>query len=535
MKRYLLLLTLVFSQAASAQDGYKESVKLDLSSTDLITGETLHFSAFIHDEQSGKLSDLSSLLYLELVDHNMIPRHQTKINLKEGRGAGSIYLRNDLESGLYHLITYTRWNKNEGEYFHTPILIINPYKELAYSLPLDSGKIDSRKNLQSFNTLDEVQLLFNDVEAASLAVAVIRKSTFQRNSGMSNQKLMDGSKKSAYPLLPEYNFGIIEGRIKAQENLNKAADKRIVFSYQDQYIQLSDAITDDNGAFSIPYIPDGYSSGFGYLSMDSLEHFQLEVGSEFYMEYSNLPSATYDSTENWRDDLKQRSINNQIMRAYENRDAEKDQGDPFYTTRTAKVYVLDEYERFRTMRDTFLELMLEIFVRKDVKSNELRIRASSIDSEIEANTPLILLDGLIVDSKEILELSPYLVERVEIVTEPYFTQSMGYSGVLSVHTFKGDFGGSTPKGTPLNYVSTQKAYKPILPLDNTKVRAPHYEYILLWSPIVQHSGGDMEVSFITSEFEGVYEARIFGISEDGGLISLHKEFEIQSSSSSAND
>src|SRR6185312_2660083 len=66
--------------------------------------------------------------YVDVLDNNSVPVMQTKIELKNGSGAGSVYIPVTLGNGNYKLRAYTNWMKNFSPdyYFEKPLLIVNP-------------------------------------------------------------------------------------------------------------------------------------------------------------------------------------------------------------------------------------------------------------------------------------------------------------------------------------------------------------------------------------------------------------------------
>ena len=96
----------------------QEEVFLHMDNTCYFAGDTLYFKAYVRRSDTGKLTNLSQLLYAELWNQEgyMLERHLVK--LKNGQGAGSFVLNDSLYGGFYELRAYTRWQLNWGEYQH---------------------------------------------------------------------------------------------------------------------------------------------------------------------------------------------------------------------------------------------------------------------------------------------------------------------------------------------------------------------------------------------------------------------------------
>ena len=96
----------------------QEEVFLHMDNTCYFAGDTLYFKAYVRRSDTGKLTNLSQLLYAELWNQEgyMLERHQVK--LKDGQGTGSFVFSDSLYGGFYELRAYTRWQLNWGEYQH---------------------------------------------------------------------------------------------------------------------------------------------------------------------------------------------------------------------------------------------------------------------------------------------------------------------------------------------------------------------------------------------------------------------------------
>ena len=96
----------------------QEEVFLHLDNTCYFAGDTLYFKAYVRRSDTGRLTNLSQLLYAELWNQEgyMLERHLVK--LRDGQGTGSFVLPDSLYGGFYELRAYTRWQLNWGEYQH---------------------------------------------------------------------------------------------------------------------------------------------------------------------------------------------------------------------------------------------------------------------------------------------------------------------------------------------------------------------------------------------------------------------------------
>ena len=107
----------------------QEKMFIHYNSSLLFSGDFLYYRAYCINSQTNKLSDLSKIVYIELIgqDKNQVFKH--KIILKKGLGQGDFFIPTSIPSGNYKLIAYTKWMKNNEEehFFQGDISIINPF------------------------------------------------------------------------------------------------------------------------------------------------------------------------------------------------------------------------------------------------------------------------------------------------------------------------------------------------------------------------------------------------------------------------
>jgi hypothetical protein len=89
-----------------------EEVYLHTDRDDYIAGEPVWFNAYLFDRLSSRLSEGSSVIYVELLNAVNMPVIQKKISIEKGSGPGILSLPDTLTTGKYLLRAYTNWMKN---------------------------------------------------------------------------------------------------------------------------------------------------------------------------------------------------------------------------------------------------------------------------------------------------------------------------------------------------------------------------------------------------------------------------------------
>ena len=126
MKATLIALMMIFGiVSAQASDGLdsiqrlladapiQEKVYLHLDNNCYYRGEEIWYKAYVVRADNNQYTDMSRLLYVELVspDGMLVERQTIRIS-EDGDGEGSFYLTDSLYSGFYELRAYTRWMMN---------------------------------------------------------------------------------------------------------------------------------------------------------------------------------------------------------------------------------------------------------------------------------------------------------------------------------------------------------------------------------------------------------------------------------------
>lgn len=517
------------------QADYEEAIHIDLHTTNVLVGETLHFSAFVYSTASKKGSSLSSVLYVELIDEEGKSVDRLKIGIREGRAAGHFYIGPSLESGTYRIVAFTRWMMNYKGYGEQSFLVFNPYQpsenhQVISGTPLLFDSTDLKKNLLgTFTPLENASIVLNNLQPASLSIS-INKATplfYPNEISLKNSSVT----LSGYEVIPEYRYGLIQGTLSKKGVPQK--DSRIHVTMEGASIQVATTTSDELGRFWIPYNPSIVGTQ-GNLQLEDMDNVNIDLINEFYEQYPALQRSNTHLDSTSLKELIKRSIATQIQQAYQPimRDQVKTREN--FIGFDAQVYYLEDYTRFSTMRDTFIEYITNVGVSKSELDFKMIVRCELAPGQtITTYAPLILLDGIMVSAEDILRLSPNDVEKIEVLSKHFYVNDKIYKGVVSVHTLDRSNLQLSPTGINFTMAKYQSKTSQILKIENIDERLPNYQSLIYWQPIYTHLGGDLNLDFFTSGLEGFYNVSIRGISNNGRPINLNKYIRVQSESISA--
>ena len=125
----------------------QEKAYLHIDNTCYFVGDTIWYKAYVTRSDKGWLTDLSKIMYVELLtpDGYLVERQQLK--MEDGTAHGAFTLTDSLYAGYYELRAYTRWMLNFGRYEHphskyTEDMFYN--KQMAKDFFRDYDKLYSR-------------------------------------------------------------------------------------------------------------------------------------------------------------------------------------------------------------------------------------------------------------------------------------------------------------------------------------------------------------------------------------------------------
>ncbi|MFI5136480.1 MAG: MG2 domain-containing protein [Sphingobacteriales bacterium] len=112
------------------QTALLEKVFVHTDKTVYMPGEIVWFKVYCVDGNDHKPLNLSSVVYIDLLDNSQSPIAQVKVAMKNGFGDGSVYIPVTVTNGNYKLRAYTNWMKNFSPdfYFEKTVTLINPLK-----------------------------------------------------------------------------------------------------------------------------------------------------------------------------------------------------------------------------------------------------------------------------------------------------------------------------------------------------------------------------------------------------------------------
>ena len=588
MKRYIkILFVLIFCGSISLYSQAKmnnknafervgqEKIFVHFNTSFLLVGERLYYKVYCLNSKTNKLTNLSKIAYVALIgnDNEVIFKH--KIRLDAGTGQGDFFIPTSVSSGNYKLIAYSRWMMNGGEnnFFQNDIFIINPFNEIknenlsninATDTIQESQKKDllgDNREVVGNNNNEFIQLKLEKKEVGkrekvSLIIKSLKDKESYGNYSISVREIYGikepeklkttnyfslfsenaNFKISDSIFLPEYRGELLSGKVIFKDSNKIASNLIVALSIPGKDYIFKIANTNNQGEFYFN-IAEEYKNSGAIIQLINSDEKDLEIilDDQATFKAIDLKFNTFLISQTLNDIILKRSINNQIENAYEN--VKKDTIiDPVNSARffgnNIKEYDLNDYTRFPTLKETFVEIVDLVYTIRKNGVNTLNVIGTKekYDSGL---LPLVLMDGVLIqDIDELLNFNAEKVKKINVLAERYIYGSHLFKGVVSLETNNGDYRNSFSNNTIKNIelfksVPNKNYFNQIY--DGSKIfdRIPDYRNQLLWMPNLVLDTLDKEVTFYTSDTIGKFEISIEGFTNEGIPISLKEVFSVE--------
>jgi TonB-dependent SusC/RagA subfamily outer membrane receptor len=112
-------------------------------------GDTIYFKAYVTLGEKHRLSNLSGVLHVELINTKNKADQSIKLQISGGVAWGDFALPDSLPAGNYRVLAYTNWMRNDGNYFEKVI----PIGSLQGKIPesgIHTKPVNEKADLQFF-------------------------------------------------------------------------------------------------------------------------------------------------------------------------------------------------------------------------------------------------------------------------------------------------------------------------------------------------------------------------------------------------
>ena len=564
----------VFSQETTTvyyQKALKERVFVHYNSSFFVTGEKLYYKVYCIRARNNQLSNFSKVAYVELINAEKQVLFKHKVRLEKGVGNGAFFLPTSIPSGNYKLIAYTQWMRNEGgkSFFKGDITLVNTFQEdqffnnkeplqaVVKTTPVSSQKhikikaTNSKKPIQltlkktTYKNREKVVVKLTSSAPShtfgNYSISVRKIDSFRQSVKLTPKTYLNaysetGSviKKMKANFLPELKGDVLMGKVVHSATGIPVKGVKVVLSIPNKKFKFRFAITNDLGVFKFVFkTPHEDAEAVIQIVDAEKEKYKIKVFKQEPLKYKTLVFHPIEISSKTKKQLLEYSIQNQIENMY----AEVKQDERLKTTITtpqfdnSRLYLLDDYTRFSTLKETILEIVKNVWISKKNKKYTFHVKNSDVYDE-EKELPLVIVDGVFIQNHdEIVDFSAYKIKTISVVREKYLYGSYVFQGIVLIETFKGDYKKNETTAYLQNihfdvpsinkYFYTQRYY------NDTFDRIPDYRRQLLWMPTFDFKTNETTVDFYTSDVVGDFEIIVEGFNQKGAPVSLRTFFSVE--------
>ncbi|MCQ2147818.1 MAG: hypothetical protein MJZ16_09910 [Bacteroidales bacterium] len=554
MRRILLAIILAsVSFNSFAQGQIREVFERTYISTDkavYVSGDRIWCSAFCIDTKSDKLSQFSSTAYLELVsDGNIV--QTAKVALEAGRGNGYIDIPESTPTGNYRLVAYTAVNKNEEGLDildgSKVVSILNPYNTTRLKGKVDIASEENYKALESSSPENAGKLKASYSAVASQSNSTTIKLSNEESSPVSVSVSVyhnDGIVSPANKSMAEMNYSSVvpgkyvqnvvpdfEGEVIYATLVGKDAQKIIADKDATAYISSPGCMED---TYVTTISSDGKLAFKTYnifgdkdlvceiadMNDESLVG-SISLDSPF-INFANVDVPNLVISEHIAPAVIARGASMQLFnRQYADslRQFVGRKENMPYLINDAKVYELDDYTRFPSVKEVLVEILQEARVRGHGDKTRIQVMATNGSDDNAGNwkTSLVLIDGVpVFKHKDMMDYDAMLLKAVEIWPSSYFFASKTYDGVINFVSKSGNM-------AYMDFASNVKIVDfkgACYPMEYTERHNPNNEQdmrqTILWKPEVEIAPGEeMSLECLLPSYSGKFDVVVEGITSEG--------------------
>lgn len=331
-----------FSQIEKSKDFLemevpKEQVYLHINSSLLFTGEKLLYKFYALETETGQLSELSKIGWVELVNSKEEIIFQHKVKLENGQGFLDFFVPSNLSSGAYKIIAYTNWMRNApNNYFQQDLHILNPYQGdnagiiLKEDVPVQPQNPEVankdlnlilNKNILSNRSQVKLQLENLGKVSGDFSISIRRIDSINTPKKVKSTAINKLYKDIVWNFTdslfyPEIRGAFFKASIQPKNNDLLTAEN-IAISSAGEEGQLQIVSIDRNGAFSFTLNEIPYNDEFLFQLMSEKDSsYAVNLIENPKLNYNNLSFNTLILAKDYRNYILERSTNIQIENAF---------------------------------------------------------------------------------------------------------------------------------------------------------------------------------------------------------------------------
>lgn len=347
-----------------------------------------------------------------------------------------------------------------------------------------------------------------------------------------------------YPAV-KYNYEkeylSLSGHLLSRSTLEPDSGQYLFLSQPGKKAIFQYAVTDRSGYFSFSLPADEMIRDIIIQPEDPDRNDIIRIEPSYSDEYLETTPFIDTVAGGLRPDVSRMCANHQVNVIYGNAEAVTQQSPSVSVREPRRFYgkpdvalIMNDFVRLPVMEEVFYELLDGVLMKKKKTGYDIIVSDPVFNMPYD-KPPVLFVDGVVVhDPAVIAELSPDLVEEIDVIRERYIVGDYLFYGLVNIITYAGDYSNIALPGyaVRLPYRVTDQVMRFSAPEYRTEpdreTRIPDFRNTLYWNPSVTPGQDGRQVTeFWSSDLAGNYNINIQVITTDGNTISLMKPLKIK--------
>jgi|WetSurMetagenome_2_1015567.scaffolds.fasta_scaffold00002_34 hypothetical protein len=415
------------------------------------------------------------------------------------------------------------------------------------SISISPAEAASTGNIYDYMTFGSEFGMLPDKFIDSLEIMAqsgeLEKNLLSFRSNWIDWKAIKSGVKPVFTYQPEKESHFLYGTLVDLQSGKAAPGEYIFLSKPGKVAAFQYAVTDEKGLFKFELPISGMLQDIVIQPEKTDKKFKIRLESPFYDSNTSAIKNQVGASEETNEKISEWSENYQVNKIY-NITALSDSAEPvkplqpftrFYGKPDAWVN-MDDYIKLPVMQEVFFELLPGVLL-KSHRSGYGFSMLNLVENHMNIKDPSLFIDGVVVnDASLIANLDPELVERIDVVKEPYLVGRYIFCGIINVITRKGDFSciNLPDYAIRLPFRVTDPVFSFKSPEYSEVVKKqsniPDFRNTIYWNPsVIPGKDGRLTLDFWTSDCSSDYEINVQGIDEKGGFVSFRKTLKVETS------
>jgi hypothetical protein len=572
---FIFLCLVLISLKIQAQ----ESVFVHTDKSDYISGEIIQFKAYLVNNCSQEISNISKVMYFQLTGYSGIELSGLRANIENGTCKGQIKLPNSLKTGHYFLSAYTNRMRNYPikACFNKKILIINQNDKKLDSIVDFSITSENNFQNQSFEPISKnskvckiaidkkvhnpgekiklkikIDSLINKTGLINLSVSITELSPFDDTTATSNiigylnenntlwNSLKIDNKNELSSFITEKKAYIFSGKVLDKITNSGINNVTVLISTPDSVPNLQYYTTAADGAFYFQLnkyydnreiflqLKDSKSANKNYYFKIDDKKIQLSQISNSLLNLNNLERTYIENSQKLVLINKIYETKKQIKNVYP-----ADTVRPLYSFYGVPDDVLlpSNYETMNNFSEMTRNYLWSIKFKKGVGGYKINMMDYET-KELQNKDALLLINSIPIFNFDVVEpLNSLSIKKIETKSRHIIYGKLNLYGVASI-VLDEKIASSIFSGLQIQTYENEVMVYDHLPnymaQTNEQNKIPDFRQILYWNPeIIPDDKNEMDIEFTASAYKSKYSIVVQGIASGNIPVFISSIIEIK--------